>query len=716
MLDDDACRAWPATSPRLVTSETCHVTSLFTTTVVSGGNAGTKELCANKDEISRDAAAPVAGFDFDGCLCTFSRGANTNVPTADNVHQSLVFDHAKAVLEALHARGFRLVIFSNESLARFKNPDPIKDALTRKLGRVDAFLQFVDLPVEVYLATHNDKYRKPATVDINKRGHDAGGTAMWDFMRSDPLKLCKATASLTDPAQGFYVGDAAGRAGDISDGDKRFAQQVGLPFYTPEDFFLRDGFAERLTGVTREAGADPLALQLSVHALECVHRCQTRRDHEGNFPTAREKALALIQRMAQSAEPIDPNEGFKSVLILSNEPSTDAAFHQFLGTLDNLLPSLSSPPACLAFASISTGDFHFDPELAAAVLLRAATRWAQENILPPKTLRLVEPAGSAVLAALRGQGQAVEAATDFSTQLRMLDALEVVEGDVVKQTKVSAIAVGCPRRATKPGENKANVAVHAELRKSGGPSLLEAMPAVADVGEPIVVQLPEDHPLRLTTGAAHVLFTTDLGPSYANSSGGSKLSPASVRFPDTYNPPQGAVQPPSVSWQHALLDYIKTPLAPAFAQGIFYKDSTYTVIYDAYPKARVHLLVLPNVSATGLDVDKMADLAPRHLSALEKLARFCDILADHVEQKFARGERVKVGLHAQPSLRHLHVHIVSQDFDSPALKHKKHWHSFTHKDFFTPLATVVETLRAQGTQGLIERAQRAEAALKGPLS
>lgn len=38
----------------------------------------------------------------------------------------------------------------------------------------------------------------------------------------------------------FYVGDAAGRKGDWSDVDKKFAENLGLDFHTPEDFFESD--------------------------------------------------------------------------------------------------------------------------------------------------------------------------------------------------------------------------------------------------------------------------------------------------------------------------------------------------------------------------------------------------------------------------------------------------------------------------------------------
>ena len=40
-----------------------------------------------------------------------------------------------------------------------------------------------------------------------------------------------------DKQASFYVGDAAGRKGDHASSDREWAQNVGIPFYTPEQFF-----------------------------------------------------------------------------------------------------------------------------------------------------------------------------------------------------------------------------------------------------------------------------------------------------------------------------------------------------------------------------------------------------------------------------------------------------------------------------------------------
>ena len=42
-------------------------------------------------------------------------------------------------------------------------------------------------------------------------------------------------------------------------------------------------------------------------------------------------------------------------------------------------------------------------------------------------------------------------------------------------------------------------------------------------------------------------------------------------------------------------------------------------------------------------------------------------------QRRSPGLRFRAGFHAVPSVRQLHMHVVSQDFDSAWLKNKKHW-------------------------------------------
>lgn len=80
---------------------------------------------------------------------------------------------------------------------------------------------------QVFLATQSDEFRKP-------------GAGMWDFF----VENCNAGVK-PDLASSFYVGDMAGRVGDVqgggdgapSDTDKGFAAATGIGFKTPEEAF-----------------------------------------------------------------------------------------------------------------------------------------------------------------------------------------------------------------------------------------------------------------------------------------------------------------------------------------------------------------------------------------------------------------------------------------------------------------------------------------------
>lgn len=45
---------------------------------------------------------------------------------------------------------------------------------------------------------------------------------------------------------------------------------------------------------------------------------------------------------------------------------------------------------------------------------------------------------------------------------------------------------------------------------------------------------------------------------------------------------------------------------------------------------------------------------------------------------------IKMGVHAHPSMSHLHIHILSVDMHSDTMRHRKHYNSF-NTDFFIPL-------------------------------
>ncbi|XP_014814727.1 PREDICTED: aprataxin isoform X2 [Calidris pugnax] len=119
-----------------------------------------------------------------------------------------------------------------------------------------------------------------------------------------------------------------------------------------------------------------------------------------------------------------------------------------------------------------------------------------------------------------------------------------------------------------------------------------------------------------------------------------------------------------------------------------YKDEKTVVIKDKYPKARYHWLILP--------WDPISSLKSVTRDHLELLEHMHSVGQKMIEQCPARESlEFRLGYHAIPSMSQLHLHVISQDFDSPALKTKKHWNSFT-TDYFLNSEDVIEMIRSKG--------------------
>ena len=143
-------------------------------------------------------------------------------------------------------------------------------------------------------------------------------------------------------------------------------------------------------------------------------------------------------------------------------------------------------------------------------------------------------------------------------------------------------------------------------------------------------------------------------------------------------------------------------------------DELTVTIKDAYPKARHHYLVLPRE-----DIPHLRALRPSHVPLLEKMLENGRKLAKEVKGRGSvgserstdegsandrkltasvceeKGLMFQFGYHASPSMSRLHMHVISQDFDSPCLKNKKHWNSFT-SPFFLDAEKVIDILRKEG--------------------
>jgi len=118
-------------------------------------------------------------------------------------------------------------------------------------------------------------------------------------------------------------------------------------------------------------------------------------------------------------------------------------------------------------------------------------------------------------------------------------------------------------------------------------------------------------------------------------------------------------------------------------------------IYDAFPKSKIHLLVIP-LRRSGLAVDNIKDLKRKHLKNLKLFHAYGKQVATYLSKSKPSTFPIKLGYHAIPSLNRLHLHIISQDFDSLCLKNKKHWNSFTQTGFFMSPQIIENHLEKEG--------------------
>lgn len=166
---------------------------------------------------------------------------------------------------------------------------------------------------------------------------------------------------------------------------------------------------------------------------------------------------------------------------------------------------------------------------------------------------------------------------------------------------------------------------------------------------------------------------------------------------------------------------------------VIYHTDEWVVINDLYPKSSVHILLLPRDTTKNVlhPFDAFED--PTFLASVQaEVAKLRDLVASELRRKYGRfsaSERARIqameadeppaelppgrdwtkdvisGIHAHPSMNHLHIHVLSADRFSPCMRHRKHYNSFN-----TPFLVPVEDFplakddkrRHPGRQGYLD--------------
>ncbi|KAK1760148.1 polynucleotide kinase 3 phosphatase-domain-containing protein [Echria macrotheca] len=176
----------------------------------------------------------IAAFDLDSTLIAPASGKRHSQDAADWKwwHHSV-----PSRVKQLHSDGYQIVIFTNQAGLtlhtdpKFKGPKNLKTRVAPFKQKCSTVLAQLDLPITIYAATAKDKFRKPRP-------------GMWEEMKAD-YELAETDI---DHENSIFVGDAGGRIAhlkggtaipkDFSCSDRNLADNIGIRFHTPEEFFL----------------------------------------------------------------------------------------------------------------------------------------------------------------------------------------------------------------------------------------------------------------------------------------------------------------------------------------------------------------------------------------------------------------------------------------------------------------------------------------------
>ncbi|KAH9599099.1 Aprataxin [Trypanosoma melophagium] len=130
---------------------------------------------------------------------------------------------------------------------------------------------------------------------------------------------------------------------------------------------------------------------------------------------------------------------------------------------------------------------------------------------------------------------------------------------------------------------------------------------------------------------------------------------------------------------------------------VLYKDPQCIVVNDAYPKSKVHCLIMP----LDLSLDSLNAIRTEHIPLMQHLLNVAEQYVQFMRRgALAKGNgppalKMMTGFHSLPSLPQLHLHLISMDFETPYMKTRKHYNSFA-TPFFLSADRVLEDLQQNG--------------------
>lgn len=149
-----------------------------------------------------------------------------------------------------------------------------------------------------------------------------------------------------------------------------------------------------------------------------------------------------------------------------------------------------------------------------------------------------------------------------------------------------------------------------------------------------------------------------------------------------------------MSFRYVLKNYIVEP--QLYPDEVLFFDSHAVIIKDAFPKSQFHFLILPRdlkitwTDPTSLSAEQKSKLQgyvdwalTRAFEDFTKSYTFSKEGMIPFEKKYQFEDKqffidkfTQVGIHSVPSLKNLHIHVMTKDFYSDRMKNKKHYNSF----------------------------------------
>ncbi|CAE6414650.1 unnamed protein product [Rhizoctonia solani] len=171
--------------------------------------------CLYGVHLEQKATAKVAMFDLDDTLITRKSGKRFSDDSDD---WKLWNTNVVEKLQEAISDGFSIIVLTNQAGL------PVKDREAKWKQKIPKIAQSAlsDIPFRIFAAKEKDGFRKPML-------------GMWDAL----VEEFKKENVVIDKDASYFVGDAAGRVkpNDHSAKDRKLAHNMGIRFYTPDQFF-----------------------------------------------------------------------------------------------------------------------------------------------------------------------------------------------------------------------------------------------------------------------------------------------------------------------------------------------------------------------------------------------------------------------------------------------------------------------------------------------